>query len=374
MPFELPEAPRAWQNAFGINLDIEERRGAEFSLAEAQRLAHMKRVEFTRALCKSEETLRLPVDGIAAFVTAHTVEGELEFANQQVLDYFGKTLQELNDWPNNDAIHPDDLGVVFAQWRHSLQTGRPYERVNRYRCSDGVYRWFRARGLPSRDSRGRIHRWYVVLTDVDELKRAEERLEEQQNELRQVLDMAPQMVAVFGPNRERLYANSVALAYVGTTLEEWRQQGIGSELHPDDVEAVKVAAERGMSTRRDYELEVRIRGNDGTYRWFAARYNPMRFDQGQPSRWYVACTDIENRKRAQQRNTEELAPAGYRSLSRRQVGVLQLIARGMSNKCIARSLGIAPETVKTHAKSILCKLEARTRAQAVARAEAIGLL
>jgi DNA-binding CsgD family transcriptional regulator len=67
-------------------------------------------------------------------------------------------------------------------------------------------------------------------------------------------------------------------------------------------------------------------------------------------------------------------PINYRSLSRRQVGILQMIARGMSNKCIARSLGIAPETVKTHAKGILSKLEARTRAQAVARAEAIGLL
>lgn len=51
-----------------------------------------------------------------------------------------------------------------------------------------------------------------------------------------------------------------------------------------------------------------------------------------------------------------------------------MIARGMSNKCIARSLGIAPETVKTHAKGILSKLKARTRAQAVARAETIGLL
>ena len=74
------------------------------------------------------------------------------------------------------------------------------------------------------------------------------------------------------------------------------------------------------------------------------------------------------------RNAGVPAPTIYRSLSRRQVDVLQMIARGMSNKCIARSLGIAPETVKTHAKCILSKLEARTRAQAVARAEAIGLL
>jgi LuxR family maltose regulon positive regulatory protein len=64
----------------------------------------------------------------------------------------------------------------------------------------------------------------------------------------------------------------------------------------------------------------------------------------------------------------------YRPLSRRETGVLELITHGMSNKRIAQSLGITPETVKTHAKSIFAKLESRTRAQAVARAEAIGLL
>ena len=64
------------------------------------------------------------------------------------------------------------------------------------------------------------------------------------------------------------------------------------------------------------------------------------------------------------------APTHYRSLSRREAGVLQMIAGGMSNKGIARSLGIAPETVKTHVKAILSKLRARTRAQAVARVEA----
>jgi LuxR family maltose regulon positive regulatory protein len=64
----------------------------------------------------------------------------------------------------------------------------------------------------------------------------------------------------------------------------------------------------------------------------------------------------------------------YRPLSQRETGILELITHGMSNKRIAQSLGITPETVKTHAKSIFAKLESRTRAQAVARAEAIGLL
>jgi ATP/maltotriose-dependent transcriptional regulator MalT len=70
----------------------------------------------------------------------------------------------------------------------------------------------------------------------------------------------------------------------------------------------------------------------------------------------------------------EAAPLTYRPLSRRETGILKLIAHGLSNKRIALSLGITPETVKTHTKSIFVKLATRTRAQAVARAEAIGLL
>jgi PAS domain S-box-containing protein len=261
--------------------------------------------ELTKALRKSEEALRLVVNGIGALVTTYTADGELEFVNQQVLDYFGMTLEELKGWRNNDNIHPDDLGRVIACWTHALTTGQPYDDAHRYRRSDGAYRWFSSSGRPSRDGEGRIIRWYVLLTDIDESQKAKEKLEEQEKELRQVLDLAPQMVAVFGANRERLYANSVALDYVGVTLEEWRQQSVGSDLHPDDVERVKVAAARGFSTRSAYELEVRIRKSDGTYRWVQARYNPMRADQGQPSRWYVACTDIEDRKRTEEQLLQE---------------------------------------------------------------------
>jgi LuxR family maltose regulon positive regulatory protein len=76
-----------------------------------------------------------------------------------------------------------------------------------------------------------------------------------------------------------------------------------------------------------------------------------------------------------QPGTEESSSSvSYRPLSRRETGVLQMIAHGMSNKRIAQALGITPETVKSHAKSIFVKLATRTRAQAVARAEAIGFL
>jgi LuxR family maltose regulon positive regulatory protein len=75
-----------------------------------------------------------------------------------------------------------------------------------------------------------------------------------------------------------------------------------------------------------------------------------------------------------QSRSEDSPSASYRSLSQRETGILRMIALGMSNKRIAQSLGITPETVKSHAKSIFVKLASHTRAQAVARAEAVGLL
>jgi len=263
--------------------------------------------ELTLALRRNELQSRLLIDGIAAQISTMTPEGELEFVNQQVLDYFGRDLEELKTWRHADAdtMHPDDRPRVTAALAECLRTGNPYIHEKRLRRFDGTYQWFRAHGQPVRDAQGHIIRWYIVLTNIQERKKAEDQLKDQQKELRQILDLAPQMVAVFGPNRERLYANSVTLAYIGTTLEEWQRQVMGTELHPDDLERLNAAADRAASSHSAYELEVRIRKHDGSYRWFLARFNPMCVDHEQPSRWYVACTDIEERKKAEERLQEE---------------------------------------------------------------------
>jgi len=262
--------------------------------------------ELTRALRKSEEALRLVVNGIGALVTTYTADGELEFVNQQVLDFFGMTLEELKDWRNNGNIHPDDLGRVVACWTHALSTGHPYDDVHRYRRVDGAYRWFSSCGRPSRDGDGRILRWYVLLTDIDESEKAKQKLEEQEKELRQVLDLAPQLVSVNeGPEQKRLYANRGLLDYLGTTLDEWRQQSAGSDAHPDDLKRLSAYIARSRSAGSPFEMETRIRKRDGTYRWFLSRFNPMRDDKGNITRWYVANTDIDDRKRTEERLQEE---------------------------------------------------------------------
>ena len=121
-----------------------------------------------------------------------------------------------------------------------------------------------------------------------------------------MLDFAPQLIAVYGPNRERLYANRVALEYAGVGLDEWRQtQTPGAFTHPDDRARELAYFAHAQLDGSAGELELRIRGSNGSYRWFLARYNSVRDINGQILRWHVSCTDIEDRKRVEERLHQE---------------------------------------------------------------------
>src|SRR5229473_691514 len=143
---------------YGVATDIEDLKRAEEGLRER------------------EQNLRLVVDSIPGLVHTTTAEGELEFVNRQVLDYFGRTLDELKGWATNDFIHPDDLPRVIAAFRSSIETGQPYDVEQRCRRADGAYRWFQVRALPLRDREDHIVRWYTLFTDIDKRKQAEDRL------------------------------------------------------------------------------------------------------------------------------------------------------------------------------------------------------
>jgi formate hydrogenlyase transcriptional activator len=143
------------------------------------------------------------------------------------------------------------------------------------------------------------------VTDITEHKTAEGKIREQEAEFRQIVDLAPQLVAVYGSGLERLYANRMALDYQGVRLDEWRQMSVGSLTHPDDSERLEANWDHALASGAACEAELRLRKHDGTYRWFLARFTPMRDDEGQITRWYVACTDIEDRKQAEDRLRQE---------------------------------------------------------------------
>ena len=96
------------------------------------------------------------------------------------------------------ATHPDDLERHNAKWLACAASGEPLEDEVRFRRADGQYRWHLQRGVPLRDEAGRIVKWYGVLTDIEDRKRAEDKIREQETELRQTLDLAPQIIGELG--------------------------------------------------------------------------------------------------------------------------------------------------------------------------------
>jgi len=153
---------------YGTSTDINDRKKSEEALRE------------------SEQRFRLIVDGIAGLVAIMSPTGELEVVNRQVLTYFGKTVEQLKGWSTSNAVHSEDLPAVISAWTRSVETASAYDCDHRLLGADGKYRWFHARGLPLRDAAGRVLRWYVLLTDIDDRKQAEEALTRARAELAHV--------------------------------------------------------------------------------------------------------------------------------------------------------------------------------------------
>src|SRR3984885_2007120 len=130
------------------------------------------------ALRESERSARSAIDGIAALFAILAPNGEPETVNCQLLNYFGRSVEELKNWGTTDAVHPEDLPRVLELNKRGLVSGLPFNFELRLRRFDGEYRSFETRVVPIRDDSGRIERWYNLLTDIEDRTRAQARLEQ----------------------------------------------------------------------------------------------------------------------------------------------------------------------------------------------------
>jgi PAS domain S-box-containing protein len=250
------------------------------------------------ALRDSEHNSRLLVDSIPGLVALMTAEGELQFANRQILEYTGRTLEELKQWGTSDTVHPEDLPHVIQVFTQSIVSGSPYAIVQRLRQSDGFYHWFENNGFPLRDSSGQIVRWCVLLTDIDERKRAEDGLRARER-FRVIVDDLPVMVTLMTPDGEFAQGNRHMLEYFGASLEELKRRPTTSSFHPDDRPSVDARWKESIETGHPYDFEARLRRADGTYRWFHTRGFPLRDAEGGIVLWHLLQTDVDDRKRAE---------------------------------------------------------------------------
>jgi formate hydrogenlyase transcriptional activator len=138
------------------------------------------------------------------------------------------------------------------------------------------------------------------------LAAASDQIRKSEAQLRTIIDAIPQLIAVLGSDGKHLYANPSLLKYTGLTLEDVTADDFPSRIfHPEDEERQGNDPWNPLAQRTGFENEQRIRARDGQYRWFLIQYNPLRDEQGEILRWYATGTDIEERKRAEERIQEE---------------------------------------------------------------------
>jgi len=246
---------------------------SEAHLGEAQRLTH---------------TGSCAIDG----TTRETV-----YWSEEMFRLFGfdpeRGLPTWDQWLQR--LHPDDRDKVKLAGDRTFLKKVDCDVEFRLVKPDGTVKHIHGIGHPVLSTDGELVQVFGTMVDTTERKHAEE-------ELQQLVDFVRHIITVLSPEGKTIYANRVAREYTGLTLDEYRSVDvIARVIHPDDIVKMRAVRERGLLAGNPFEIEARTAGKDGLYRWFVYRYNPSRNEHGQIARWYVAGTDIEDRKRAEER-------------------------------------------------------------------------
>ncbi len=214
-------------------------------------------LESTRRERQHREMLQKIIETVPAFLWSTGPDGEPTYINQRVLDYSGMRLEDFRRGGWEVFLHPDDFAETAKAFGHAIQTGTSYEAVHRLRRADGEYRWYRARGEPLRDGQGNIIQWYGLSVDIDERKKAEDRLRRSEAHLSEAQRLSHSGASV--------YNETTILYWSEETYRIWGfdpAQGIPSReavfqrIHTDDRDRVR--AEFSTRVAREKRLFDRL--------------------------------------------------------------------------------------------------------------------
>jgi PAS domain S-box-containing protein len=218
-----------------------------------QEVAERRRAEET--LRDSERESGLIVDTIPGLVAILTPGGEVDVVNNQLVEYCGQPLEAMKQWGTNGTVHSEDLPRVIQVFTQAITSGDPYDFEARIRRFDGVYRWFQVRGLPLHDTIGHIARWYVLLSDIDDRKRAEDAIRERERNLKLIIDTIPALAWSARPDGSAEFFNQHFLDFMGLSAEQASDWGWTSVVHLEDMNGLATTWQRIMASEGPGEAE-----------------------------------------------------------------------------------------------------------------------
>ena len=205
-----------------------------------------------------------------------------------------------------ERVHSEDKPFVRQVIDRATRDGNGFDIGYRLLMPDKKIKYLHVTAHRRSDESGDLE-FIGAVRDVTAAKTAEQKLKQDEAELRQMIDFVPEHVLVMDANGNRLYENQAMREYFGTTLENIpAKEFYKNFVHPEDVASGALQErERAVSRGEPWEGELSLRRHDGAYRWFLIRSNPLRDQEGNVIRRYATATDIDDRKRSEERVQKE---------------------------------------------------------------------
>src|ERR1700693_766813 len=205
-----------------------------------------------------------------------------------------------------ERVHPDDRALVQQIIDRASDHGTDFDTEYRLLMPDGAVKNLHVVAHVLQDSSDHLD-FVGAVTDVTATKLAEEKIRQNEKELRTIIETIPAFVETSLPDGSCDFVSQSWLNYLGLSKAEWLDWGWMATVHPDDIDKSAAKWRVALATGEPLEQEARCRMPNGEYRWFLGRNVPLRDEKGNITKWYGTLVDLEDRKRAEEelRKSEE---------------------------------------------------------------------
>jgi PAS domain S-box-containing protein len=254
-------------------------------------------------LRQSEDRLRLVIDTIPAHVWSARPDGSVDFINQRLLEFFGRSMRDILGWGWGPLVHPDDLTRVLGEWQATIATGEPMESEARLRRMDGEYRWLLIRNVPLRDKLGNILSWHGTAIDIEERHRAEDALRQSEAYLAEAQRLSHTGSWAGAPGAGEIrYWSEECYRVLGFDPRGGQPlfETFFQRIHPDDQARAMKELEKAGREKTEFEFDYRIVHPGGEIRKIHTVGHPVFSSSGELVEYVGTVIDVTERERGEQ--------------------------------------------------------------------------
>jgi PAS domain S-box-containing protein len=249
---------------------------------------------------ESERRFRYTADTAPVLIWTSGTEPACDWFNKPWLDFTGRTMEEELGSGWAEGVHPDDLQPYLDVYLGAFDARRPFTMEHRLRRHDGEYRWVLDNGVPRFASDGAFLGYVGSCVDITDLRAADDAVRASEARYRALVEAGAQIV--WTADASGMVTDIPQWrALTGQSRGEVRGFGWLDAIHLEDRGRTERAWRSAVSARTAYEAEYRLRGSDGSYRWYLDRGVPVLGDDGAIREWVGVCVDVHERRRVEAR-------------------------------------------------------------------------